>query len=297
MDRFASMNVFVRVVAKGNFAAAADELGMTSTMVGNHVRDLERLLGITLLQRTTRHQTLTEAGREYFEECVRILKAVTDMENNAREQRTTPRGHLRVSAPINFGTACLAPVISHYMRACPDVTVELSLADRLVDISKEGFDVAIRVGVIADSSSYVARPLKPWRRILCASPTYLAARGTPQSLGELANHDCLCFTYPNGIERDWKFPLNSADQDLVHVNGSLSINNGHALCAAAVSGLGIIFQPEALVDPHLQSGALVAVLPECAIAPSPLHIVYLKDLQMTPKVSQFIAFIADQFGA
>jgi DNA-binding transcriptional LysR family regulator len=296
MDRFASMTVFIRVVEKGSFSAAAEISGMTSTMIGNHVRDLEKMLGVTLLQRTTRHQTLTEAGKEYYSQCVKVLKQVEEMEMTARELRSSARGHLRISAPINFGTSCLAPEIAIYMQKCPEVTVELSLVDRLVDLSKEGFDVAIRVGVLADSSSYVARPLKPWRRILCASPEYVRKRGNPESLNDLTMHDCLCFAYPNGVERDWKFPSNNGEVDLVHVNGSLSINNGHALREAALSGLGIIFQPEALLKPYIESGRLVTILAECAVAPSPLSIVYLKDHQMTPKISQFISFVLEQFG-
>jgi len=296
MDRFASMNVFVRVVERGSFSAAAEASGMTSTMVGNHVRDLEKMLGVTLLQRTTRHQSLTEAGKEYYSRCVEILRQVDEMEMTTRELRMTPRGHLRVSAPINFGSACLAPEVIRYMQQCPEVTIELSLSDRLVDIAKEGFDAAIRVGVLADSSVYVGRPLKPWRRILCAAPSYLTRRDPPATLQDLGTHDCLCFAYPNGIEREWKFPLKSGDVDLVHVNCTLSINNGHALRAAALSGAGIIFQPEELVRPYLDSGELVAVLPECAVVPSPLHIVYLKDHQMTPKISQFISFVIQQFG-
>ncbi len=143
---------------RGSFSAAADGSGMTSTMVGNHIRDLEKLLGVRLLQRTTRHQALTEAGTEYYTHCVQILRQVQEVEMGVREMRTTPRGCLRVSAPINFGSECLAPELFAFRKACPEVSVELSLADRLVDLSKEGFDVAIRVGAMADSSSYVARP-------------------------------------------------------------------------------------------------------------------------------------------
>ncbi|CAG9243763.1 LysR family transcriptional regulator [Paraburkholderia caribensis] len=297
MDRFASMGVFVRVVEKGSFSAAADGSGMTSTMVGNHIRDLEKLLAVRLLQRTTRHQALTEAGKEYYTHCVQILRQVQEVEMGVREMRTTPRGCLRVSAPINFGSECLAPELFAYREACPEVTVELSLADRLVDISKEGFDVAIRVGTMADSSSYVARPLKPWKRILCASPDYLRRNGTPQELQDLVKHDCLCFAYPNGLERDWKFPSSTTGVvDLVHVSGSLSINNGHALRAAALSGHGIVFQPEALLRPYIDSGRLVRVLPGEAVSTSPLQVVYLKDHQMTPKISHFINFLLERFG-
>ncbi|SOE92652.1 DNA-binding transcriptional regulator, LysR family [Burkholderia sp. D7] len=296
MDRFASMNVFVRVVQKGSFSAASEGSGMTSTAVGNHVRELERLLGVRLLTRTTRHQVLTEAGTAYYEQCVNILKQVEDAELIAKEMRTSPRGSLRISAPINFGTECLAPELIAYLRACPKVTVDLSLADRIVDIAKEGFDVAVRVGTLPDSPNLVARPLRPWRRILCASPEYLALRGVPVTLNDLTQHDCLCFAYPNHAERDWRFPSKDGVVDLVHVKGPLSVNNGHALRSLALSGLGIILQPEALVKPYIERGQLVSVLTEWTMPVSPLQIVYLQDRQMTPKVSQFIKFVVERFG-
>jgi DNA-binding transcriptional LysR family regulator len=296
MDRFASMGVFVRVVDKGSFSAAADGSGMTSAMIGYHIRNLEKLFGVRLLQRTTRHQVLTEAGKDYYAQCVKILRQVEEAEMSARELRSKPRGCLKISAPINFGTECLAPEIVTYLQACPDVTVELSLSDQVVDLAKEGFDVAIRVGTMSDSSTYVARPLRPWRRILCAAPDYLRRRGEPATLQELTTHDCLCFAYPNGVERDWKFPSKTGIVDLVHVNGSLSINNGQALRAAALSGLGIVFQPEALLRPYIDSGRLVRVLPDDSASTSPLQVVYLQDHQMTPKISRFISFMIDQFG-
>jgi len=290
------MNIFVKVVEKGSFSAAAESCGLTSTMVGNHVRSLEEHLGTRLLIRTTRHHSLSDAGQEYYEKCITILGLLTEAETAAQEMRSTPKGSLRVSAPVNFGSEGLAPVIASYSQAYPEVTVELSLDNRIVDIAKEGFDLAIRVGMLPDSSHLVARPLKASRRVLCASPEYLERMGKPQTIQELTKHNCLCFAYPNGPERDWRFTTEDGAHDLVHVQGTMSVNNGHALRSAALSGLGIIFQPESLVRAYLESGKLVWILPQKTIHVSPLQLVYVQDRQMPPKTKTFIAFLLEHFS-
>ncbi|MEH2482290.1 DNA-binding transcriptional LysR family regulator [Nitrobacteraceae bacterium AZCC 2146] len=296
MDRFASMSVFVNVVEKGSFAAAADESGMTPTMVGNHIRSLETHLGIRLLTRTTRRQALTETGKDYYQQCLKILALVGDAEVEAREMRSRPRGRLRVTAPISFGTVCLAPLLIHYTQENPEVSLELTLDDRVIDIAKEGFDAAIRIGALPDSSNLTARPLRPWRRILCASPSYLDAHGEPTTLDELATHRCLCFGYPQGPEREYRLISKSGEARIARVEGYASINNGHALLAAAQSGLGIILQPESLVSRDLEEGRLVHILQDWSTTSSSLHIVYLIDRQMTPKLRHFIQFVGDRFG-
>jgi DNA-binding transcriptional LysR family regulator len=296
MDRFASMKVFVRVVEKGSFVAAAEGSGMTSTMIGNHIRSLETMLGIRLLTRTTRQQALTETGTEYYQQCLKILALVDDAEIGAREMRSRPRGRLRVTAPISFGTVCLAPVIIQFTQENPEVSLELMLDDKIIDIAKDGFDAAIRIGALPDSSNLTARPLRPWRRILCASPDYLSAHGEPKSLDELSGHRCLCFGYPQGPEREYRLISQAGDARVVKVDAYASINNGHALLAAAQSGLGIILQPESLVSRDMEQGRLVHILPEWSTTSSSLHIVYLIDRQMPPKLRRFVQFVAERFG-
>lgn len=206
MDRFVSMSIFVRVVERGSFAAAAEGSGMTATMVGNHIRALEGLLGARLLNRTTRRQSLTETGHNYYEQCVSILAQLQSAEIDARDMRARPRGRLRVSAPIIYATYRLAAAMRDYLERYPDVHVELALSDRMVDLADGGFDAAIRVGVLPDSN-LIARPLAPSTRIACAAPEYLSKHGTPAVPQDLDHHHCLAFGYDSGPERDWRFTL------------------------------------------------------------------------------------------
>jgi DNA-binding transcriptional LysR family regulator len=294
MDRFISMQMFVRTVDKGSLTAAAEGIGMTSTMVGNHIRELESRLGARLITRTTRSQTLTEVGKSYYEKCVEILASVQDAESLAQAMTQSPRGLVRVSSPISFGVQCLTPALHTFLRECPEVEVELSLSDRIVDVARDEFDAAVRIGPLPDSG-LVARPLATWVRVLCASPDYLAARGEPKSVQELVEHECLSFTYSSGRERDWKFPRSDGTFDVVRVSGRLSIDNGPALRAAARAGLGIIMQPERLVLDDIVSGRLVRVLENQATVTSPMNVVYLSDRQLTPKLATFLDFMAGTF--
>ena len=295
MDRFVSMNVFVRVVEKGSFAAAADVSGITAQMVGNHIRQLERHLGIRLVTRTTRQHTLTETGKEYYQQCLRVLELLEEAEVSAREMRQRPRGRLRVTAPISFGSVCLAPVLVDYLDLYPDVSVELLLDDRVLDIAKQQIDVAIRIGTVSDSQTLTARALRPWRRVFCASPEYLAKYGEPGSVDELNRYRCLSFDYATGPEQEYRLSSTTGEKRVVQVAPSVAINNGHALLASAASGLGIILQPEELVRKHVEVGLLKQVLPEWSTEASPLSVVYVLDRQMTPKLRTFIDFIIGRF--
>jgi DNA-binding transcriptional LysR family regulator len=205
MDRFSSMAIFARVVERGSFTAAAEGLDMTPTMVGNHIRELERRLNGRLLNRTTRRQSLTELGQRYHARCLEILALVDAAELDAREMQSSPRGRLRVSCPVIYGTRVIVPALAGYLDQYPEVQVELSLGDRFVDLAEEGFDAAIRVGVLPDSG-LIARPLADSPRIACASPAYLARHGHPQAPADLAQHNCLAFMFTNGAEREWRFP-------------------------------------------------------------------------------------------
>jgi DNA-binding transcriptional LysR family regulator len=294
MDRFVSMQMFVRAVEKGSLTSAAEGSGMTSTMVGNHIRELELRLGTRLITRTTRSQTLTEVGKSFYAKCVEILAHVQDAESLAQTMAQSPRGLVRVSSPISFGVQCLTPALGAFLSEYPEIEVELSLSDRIVDVARDEFDAAVRIGALPDSG-LVARPLASWLRVLCASPDYLALHGEPRSVQELATHQCLSYTYSSGRERDWKFPCADGTFDVVRVNGRLSIDNGPALRAAARAGLGIIMQPERLVRDDIASGRLVRVLADQATVTSPMNVVYLRDRQMTPKLSTFLDFMVRAF--
>jgi len=296
MDRFTSMAMFVRVVERGSFAAAAEGSGMTPTMVGNHVRELERRLKGRLINRTTRRQSLTELGRRYHARCLEILTLVDSAELDAREMQVSPRGRLRVSCPVTYGTRALVPVLAHYLDRYPDVEVELSLNDRLVALAEEGFDAAIRVGELPDSG-LIARPLRPSPRVACASPAYLARHGHPQVPADLAQHNCLAFLFASGPERDWRFPRpDGKGYERINVRGRLDVNGGMALREAALAGLGVILQPELMLKEDLEEGRLVRLFPDWPAPTWPVHVVHLPDTHMTPKLQSFIAFLQETLG-
>jgi len=296
MDRFTSMSIFTRVVERGSFAAAAEGSAMTPAMVGNHVRELERRLNGRLLNRTTRRQSLTELGRRYHVQCLEILALVQAAELDAREMQASPRGRLRVSCPITYGTRALVPVLASYLDRYPDVQVELSLDDRFIDLAAEGFDAAIRVGELPDSG-LIARPLRPSPRIACAAPAYLARHGTPQAPAELVQHNCLAFLFARGPEREWNFPRpDGAGVERVIVRGRLDVNGGMALREAALAGLGVILQPELMLKDDIESGRLVRLFPDWPPPTWPVSVVHLPDVHITPKLETFISFLQETLG-
>src|SRR4051812_26198796 len=239
MDRLASMATFVRAAELGSFAAAASALAMSPQMVAKHVGYLEARLGTRLLNRTTRRQSLTEVGKVYYERCKLVL-ADADWADAAGSDATgTPRGRLRLNAPVSFGTHTLMPLVSRYLRQNPGVEVELILADRFVDLVEEGFEAVFRTGPLADSS-LAARALRPFRLLACASPAYLSERGTPRHLEDLKSHECLGFVGSRSPSTDWTF-LRDGRQIAVPTSGRLQANNANALLAAALEGLGIAF--------------------------------------------------------
>ncbi|GFZ89745.1 LysR family transcriptional regulator [Dyella caseinilytica] len=295
MDRFTSMAMFVRVVERGSFAAAAEGSGMTATMVGNHIRELEQRLKGRLLNRTTRSQSLTELGERYHARCLEILTLVDSAELDAREMQASPRGRLRISCPITYGTRALMPVLANYLDRYPDVQVELSLNDRIVDLAEEGFDAAIRIGTLPDSN-LIARQLRDSPRIACASPAYLARYGLPQTPADLLQHNCLAFLFSAGPERHWRFPRpDGKGEEYVTVRGRLDVNGGMALREAAIAGLGIILQPQMMLQEDLDSGRLIRLFPNWPAPSWPVHVVYLPDRRMPPKLESFIHFLHETF--
>jgi DNA-binding transcriptional LysR family regulator len=296
MDRFTSMMMFARVVERGSFAAAAEGSAMTPAMVGNHVRELERRLMGRLLNRTTRRQSLTELGRRYHAQCVEILAQVEAAELDAREMQSSPRGQLRVSCPVTYGTRALVPVLAGYLDRHPEVQVELSLNDRFVDLAEDGFDAAIRVGELPDSG-LIARPLRPSPRVACASPAYLARHGTPQVPADLVQHNCLALLFATGPERVWCFPRpDGKGAERVLVRGRLDVNGGMALREAALAGLGVILQPELMLKDDIENGRLVRLFTDWPPPTWPVHVMHLPDARITPKLASFISYLQETLG-
>jgi len=296
MDRLKSIEVFVKTVEAGSFAAVAERFGMTAPMVGRHVRALEDALGTQLLNRTTRRHSLTEAGRIYYERSKAILAELEAADASVAQMRSIPRGVLRIGAPVIFGSACLAPVLPKYFAANPEVRVELTLNNRVFDLLDEGYDLVLRTGTLPDSG-LIARSLAPYRLVACASPEYIAWKGTPTHPEDLASHSC--FGFRPGSEFDtWSFTGPESDDVIsVQVTGPMAANDGHALREAALGGAGIVLQAETLLSPDLKAGRLVKVLekyPPQALATS---VLYSPTKAITPKLRSFITFLTTHFGA
>lgn len=293
MDRLTSMQVFVRVAELGSFVAAADSLGLSPAMIAKHIRALEERLQVTLIRRTTRRQSLTDVGTGFLDRARNILAEVEAAENLAAESQQAPRGLLRVNAPVTFGSTSLAQVLPDYLRAHPEVTVELSITDRMVDLVDEGFDAVIRIGALSDSTLR-ARAIRPYQMVLCAAPAYLARRLAPQVPADLAAHDCLGYAYwlPRG---EWVFEGPDGATETVTVQGPLTANMGHALRMAALGGLGIILQPRILLQDDLDQGLLLPLLPDWRHAARPMHVLTAPDRRRTRKLGSFVDFLARRF--
>jgi len=292
MDKLRSMEVFVAAVDTGSFTAAAERFGISAVMVGKHVRELEQRLGAALLTRTTRRQSLTEIGRQYAEQCRAILAQIGAAESLAETMRLAPRGVLKVTAAVSFGMEWLSPMMPDYLEMYPEVSVDLSLNDRMIDMVEEGFDVAVRIGTLEDSS-LVARPLRPYGVVICGSPDYLARRGIPQLPADLAQHECLEFS---GWVPQARWRL-KGDKDARHIPLSrLRANNSYALKQAALKGFGLIMQAETALAQDIAAGRLVRVLDDYLPTPRPMHLLYPRDRQPTPKLTSFIDFMLSRLG-
>jgi DNA-binding transcriptional LysR family regulator len=261
------------------------------------VRALEDLLGTQLLNRTTRRHSLTEAGRIYYERSKAILADLEAADESVALMRSVSRGVLRIGAPVIFGSACLAPALPDYLAANPEVRVEMTLNNRVLDLLDEGYDAVIRTGPLPDSG-LIARALAPYRLVACATPAYLARYGTPSHPKDLVAHSCLGF-HPGAAFDTWSFAGQGPDDDViqVQVSGPMSANSGQALREAALGGVGIVLQAEALLAPDLTAGRLVKVLEQYPPQALPLSVLYSPTRAITPKLRSFLDFLTAQFGA
>jgi DNA-binding transcriptional LysR family regulator len=292
MDKLRSMEIFVAAVDAGNFTAAAAAFQISPVMVGKHIAQLEQTLGARLLTRTTRRQSLTEIGAQYVEQCRAILGQIEAAETGAAAMRSTPRGRLKITAPVSFGAEWLSPAMADYLELHPEVSLDLSLNDRMVDLVEEGYDAAVRIGTLEDSTM-IARPLFPYAMAVCASPAYLARRGTPQTPADLEDHDCLDFMHwPHSMR--WRL---RGDKGPNNLDASrFRSNNGQALRVAALHGFGIVLQAEVLLAQDIAAGRLVPIMQDYLPVARPVHLVYPRDRRQTPKLTTFIDFMLARFG-
>ncbi|WP_449542765.1 LysR family transcriptional regulator [Enterobacter ludwigii] len=296
MDKLRSMETFIAVVESGSFTGAAGRLDMSAVMVGKYIALLESQLGTRLLERNTRRQSLTDAGRVYFDEAKRVLEQVSIAESAVERLRAAPAGTLRVTAPTSFGGCVIAPLTATFLQRYPDVRVELDLTNRMVDLVDEGVDLAIRIGDI-HNDDLVAKYLCPYRMVICAAPAYLARYGTPRTPADLADHLCLSHTVWTA-RNEWRLPGGEGEMRWKR-DAILRCNDGYGLRMAARAGAGLLLQPEVLVAEELASGRLVQVLENYTPAPRPVHLLWRQDLRPLPKLTQFVAHIqqgAEYFG-
>ncbi len=294
MDRLDTMEAFVRVADSRSFSEAARRLRLSKSVVSRQVSALETHLGARLFHRTTRSLSLTEVGQAYYERCARILAEIEEANLSVSSLQTEPRGKLRINAPMSFGVLHLAPLLPSFLERYPQIDIDMAMSDRFVSLVDDGFDVAVRIGKLEDSS-LIARHLAPLRRVVCASPAYLAARGTPRTPDDLAGHCCL--TYSNRSTPDeWSFQTAEGQRWPVEVHGRLRVNNGDALREAALGGVGIITLPSFIVGRDLQAGTLVALLAEHVPQDAAIHAVYPHNRHLSPKVRAFVDFLVEHIG-
>jgi DNA-binding transcriptional LysR family regulator len=288
LDRLTSLEVFSKVVDSGGFSAAGRRLNMSTTMVSNHVQALEDRLGARLLNRTTRKVSLTEVGRAYYDRCIQILADIEQADDVAGALQSTPRGTLRVYTATHI-VQFVAPVITEFLAAYPDVKVDLSMGERTIDLIEEGFDVAIRLTPPPDSS-LIVRSLATWRHVLCCSQAYIEKLGRPEQLSELAERNCL--RHVNYPYDEWRFVDRKGAPASVRVSGRLISNGGETLRRAALEGVGIVLAPGFLLHDDLESGRLVRLLPEYRPVEFSMNAVYPHRHHLSAKVRTFIDRLA-----
>lgn len=293
MPDLSQLELFTRVVETGSFTAAAAQLGVSKSFVSRQLGALEDRLGARLLHRTTRKVTLTDVGRVFHQRCARILEELEDAELAVSNLQNHARGTLRISAPMSFGVRYVAPVVASFMRQHPELTVDIDFSDRRVDLVEEGFDVAVRIGRLADSS-FVARKLAESQTVIVASEAYLEARGVPRTPYELREHACLRYAYQSGGAQTWQLEGPGGKEVAIHVHGRAISNNGDALLEAAMEGLGIALAPDFLACRALREGRLRRILTDWGW-PTRVWAVYPHSRHLSAKVRLFVEHLREVF--
>jgi DNA-binding transcriptional LysR family regulator len=294
VDRFQAIQVFAQVVESGSFSAAATRLGLSTTAASRHVAELEAHLQTRLLNRTTRRVSLTEGGRAFYERSVQLLADLGEAEQEASRAAIVPRGTIKLTTSVNFGVRHVAPAIAQFLEAHAEVRFDVSLADRIVDLVEEGFDLGVRIGA-PGSDNIVARKLGETRLVPCASPEYLKLHGAPAVPEDLSEHNC--FTYEYVTPRNlWRFRDASGNERAVRVSGNLHSNNGDLLAEAAARGAGIVFEPTFILGPEVRAGRLVPLLQEFVPPPIPIYAVYPSRKHLSAKVRLFVDFLVQRFA-
>lgn len=298
MDKLKSMAAFVAAAESSSFSAAAAVLGITPQQIAKQVGNLESQLGLKLITRTTRRQSLTALGKEYYLRCKAILSDVEDAEALALAGNSTPRGKIRISAPYNYGSHRLIPFLTQYLTRYPETEIELELTDRFVNIVEEGYEVVFRLGKprLADSAALVQRGLKPFRMFACASPGYLSRKGTPLHPQQLVDHDCLGYLFSDRMtDKLWRF-TKDRQTFAIPIASRLKVNNTLAKVNAALSDFGITLCVEDVLAPYVQRGELVVLFEDFEGPTYPVNLIYPADRRPSAKVRRFIDEVVVALG-
>ena len=294
MEGLESLPVFVRTVREGSFSSAARALDLTPSAVSKQIGRLEDRLAVRLFNRTTRRLSLTEEGAAFYERANRILADLEDATAAVSSLRSKPRGRLRVTMPTGFGVIHLLPALPGFLARYPDLTVEIDLNDRFVNMVEEGFDLAMRIGELQDSS-LIGRRLAANRRVVAAAPAYLDKHPAPQDPAALQDHNCLVYTY-RAQRHDWHLVDEAGNESVITVSGNLELNNPIMLRAAALAGIGVVLLPLWLIGPDLKAGTLTRLLPDHHWPDSAIQVVYPPGRHLSARVRCFVDFLVDCFA-
>ena len=294
MDRFNALATFAKVVEQGSFARAADRLSVSTSAVSRQVAELEAHLDVRLLNRTTRRLSLTEAGQAFYERCVQLLADLEETESSVRSTAVEPKGTLRVTCGVTFGERYLAPAIAEFAGLHPQVSFDVDLSDRVVDLVEEGFDLAIRIGPVGNQA-LVSRRIGSTQFVCCASPAYLARHPAPVTPADLEQHACLGYTYA-ATTSAWTFESRDSTRHTPRILPRHKLNNGRMLAELAAAGLGIVLEPDFIVAPEVRSGRLQRLLTDYQPPRSPIAAVYPSRRHLSAKVRSFVDFLAARFA-
>ena len=293
MDQLGAMRAFIRVVQIGSFSAAARETNTSQATISKRVAALEAQLGVKLMMRTSRDHSLTEAGTEFYEKCVAILAELEEAESDARSRVASPRGLLRVTTAFPLGRLLIAPLLTDFLSRYPEIKLDLALSDSHVDLTREGFDIAIRAQKLQDSSLN-ARELFKNPMFLIASPSYLKQHGVPRTPEELVDHNCIVYSELS-TQNSWHF-THENDDISVQVNGNFQCDNGDTILTAAVAGVGFAVLPYWMIKSHLDAGELQVVMSDFQPSTLPVNAVYPHSRYLPLKVRCFIDFLIEEFA-
>jgi len=294
MDTLDGLKTVVAVVETSSFTAASDRLGISKALVSKYVGEVESKLGIRLFNRTTRQLALTDAGRRYYQQSVTLLEQYSALVDNVTGEQTKPRGLLRISAPVTFGEMILSPLLPKFLALYPDLNIELVLTNSAIDMLEEGIDVRLRLGGV-DDSNMIARHLKTFPLILCASSAYIQQQGLPKTPQQIAKHKCIIDSNFR-IGKQWPFISPQGQANTVDVQSTISVNSPLAVREVAIAGGGIAMTPEFIVEDAINDGRLISILPEYTTLEFGLYAIYPHRKYVAKKVRCFIDFALEKFS-